>query len=87
MNENIQMAWDSSPASQMANLTSPVLIIQGDSDESVEFQVRMEVGVGMEVEVEVEVGVGVEVGVEVVISIYTYTQRTIHYNTLQRTIR
>ena len=34
----MQLAWDSSPAGHVANLTSPLLLIQGDSDANVNFQ-------------------------------------------------
>ena len=35
---NIKLAWQSSPASHVANLTSPLLLIHGDSDANVDFQ-------------------------------------------------
>ena len=35
---NQQLAWSSSPAGHVFNLTSPLLIIQGDSDANVDFQ-------------------------------------------------
>jgi dipeptidyl aminopeptidase/acylaminoacyl peptidase len=38
VDDNIARAWDSSPASRIGNVSSPTLIIQGDSDGNVEFQ-------------------------------------------------
>ena len=35
---NVRLAWESSPASRLYNITSPLLLIQGDADESVAFQ-------------------------------------------------
>ena len=36
--KNQQLAWDSSPAGHILSLTSPLLVIQGDSDANVVFQ-------------------------------------------------
>jgi len=38
VNHNIELAWDSSPVGHLQNFTSPVLIIQGDSDRNVDIQ-------------------------------------------------
>ena len=35
---NLALAWDSSPASRLDNIASPLLLIQGDADGSVAFQ-------------------------------------------------
>ena len=35
---NAALAWDSSPAGHVFNLTSPLLVIQGDSDANVDFE-------------------------------------------------
>jgi len=35
---NLKLAWDSSPSSNLDNISSPLLLIQGDADESVAFQ-------------------------------------------------
>jgi len=36
--QNIKLGWNSSPASQVGNLTSPLLLIHGDLDNEVDFQ-------------------------------------------------
>eukprot|EP00949_MAST-11_sp_MAST-11-sp1_P003768 g3768.t1 len=35
---NLKLAWESSPSSRLHNISSPLLLIQGDADESVAFQ-------------------------------------------------
>eukprot|EP01065_Artemidia_motanka_P051499 TRINITY_DN9108_c0_g1_i1.p1 TRINITY_DN9108_c0_g1~~TRINITY_DN9108_c0_g1_i1.p1 ORF type:complete len:791 (+),score=173.00 TRINITY_DN9108_c0_g1_i1:79-2373(+) len=38
VDRNIASLWDSSPAGHVANITKPVLVLQGDSDADVDFQ-------------------------------------------------